>query len=135
MVSEGLQGETAAGADGSRWSNVAGAIRRARSDARASRARRVVLMVLFIWIVSAFDLTFTMLAHKLGGFKELNPMARHLLDKSEVLITYKVTMVFAASLIFLAFRRRRFTEIGCWGMAVVHTILAFLWAGYYTVAG
>ena len=135
MLSEGLQCDGAVGAARSRWSGVTRAIRAVRADADACRARRVVLMVVFIWIVSVFDLTFTMLAHKLGGFRELNPVARSLLDSSDALIIWKVATVLAASLVFLALRKRRVTEIGCWGLAIVHTILAFLWAAYYTIAG
>ena len=135
MLSEGLQGDGAVGAARSPWSGVTGAIRRVRADAAACRGRRVVLMVVFIWIVSVFDLTFTMLAHKMGGFRELNPVARNLLDSSDALIIWKVATVLAASLVFLVLRRRRVTEVGCWGLAVVHTVLAFLWAGYYTIAG
>ena len=111
------------------------AVRRIRADTAGCRARRVVLMVVFIWIVSVFDLTFTMLAHKLGGFRELNPVARSLLDTSDALIIWKVATVFATSLVFLALRKRRVTETGCWGLAVVHTARASPRAGRSPSAG
>jgi hypothetical protein len=115
------------------WSALLGAIRRARADALAGRARRVTLILVLVWILNVFDLIFTLLAHRLGNFRELNPMARGLLGRSDTLIACKLATVFAASVIIYAFRRHRVTEVGCWGLAGVYTVLAFLWGAYYAM--
>ncbi|HET6427657.1 MAG TPA: DUF5658 family protein [Phycisphaerae bacterium] len=117
------------------WARARRAVRTARGQAHARRARRVALILIFVWIVNLFDLVFTLIACELGGFRELNPLVHEVLHKSEQLILYKVSTVFAATLIIWAFRRRRITEIACWGLSVVYTVLAFLWTSYYAIVG
>jgi len=117
------------------WARVARAVRAARGEAHARRGRRVALILIFVWIVNIFDLVFTLIACELGGFRELNPLVHEVLHKSEQLVLYKVSTVFAATLIIWAFRRRRITEIACWGLSVVYTVLAFLWTSYYAIVG
>jgi len=110
---------------------VAEAIRRRRGDATARRVRRVLLILVWIWMLNIFDLFFTMAALKVGGFEELNPLARLYLHSPEMLSFFKLGMLLTASLVFLAFRRRRITEVGCWGLAAVYTVLSFIWFAYY----
>jgi len=116
------------------WSGVVAALRATRADAAAGRTRRIVLALAFIWIVTIFDLLFTILAHRIGNFQELNPIARGLLDVTEALIVYKLALVGVASIIFYVFRRHRLTELACWACCVVFTGLVFLWMAYYTAA-
>jgi len=106
-------------------------IKAARRDALARRARRVVLILVLLWIVSVFDLVFTLFAHRLGGFQEANPVAELLIGNSIGLIGFKFTMLVCASAIFFVLRRHVWAEIGCWLMAVVYTCLAFVWLYYY----
>ncbi|MDY6913874.1 MAG: DUF5658 family protein [Planctomycetota bacterium] len=103
----------------------------APADATADRARRVVLMIIFIWILNIFDLSLTILAHEVGGFREVNPIARDLLYISAKLVFFKLSMVGLATFILLAFRRYRLTEFACWGLCCVYTALAFRWMAYY----
>ena len=114
------------------WSGAVAALRAARTDATASRTRRIVLALAFIWIVTIFDLLFTVLAQRIGNFQELNPIARELLNFTEGLIVYKFALVGIASIIFYVFRRHRLTEAACWACCGVFTGLAFLWMAYYT---
>ena len=103
----------------------------APADAIAGRARRVVLMIIFIWILNIFDLSLTILAHEVGGFREVNPIARGLLNVSAKLVFFKLSTVTLATAILLAFRRHRLTEFACWGLCCVYTALAFRWMAYY----
>lgn len=107
------------------------AIRRFRGDATARRVRRVLLVLIWIWVLNIFDLSFTMIALKVGGFEELNPLARLYLHSPEVLTFFKLGTLLTASIVFLAFRRHRVTEVGCWGLAAVYTVLSFIWFAYY----
>lgn len=115
------------------WTNLKQIVREARADPGARRARRVILILILIWILNFFDLLFTLLAHRIGGFKELNPMVRDLVDSTDGLILYKLATLLAGSTIILAFRRHRVTEVGCWGLAAVYTALAFLWVTYFAM--
>lgn len=95
------------------------------------RARRVLLLVLAIWVFNLFDLNFTLLACRIGGFEELNPLARTFIASDEALVIYKFAMVIPGTLILLFFRRRLSTEIGCWLLFAAHMGLSGMWVAYY----
>lgn len=99
----------------------------------ASRPRRVLLLVVLLWMVSTFDLAFTLLAHQIGGFHEVNPLARQLLSNPGGLVAFKTAAVLPASCVMLAFRRRFLTEVACWVLCGVYTGLAFIWMEYYSL--
>ena len=119
--------------DGTWWQSIMSRLRTARRRALACRARRVVLMVLFLWLLNLSDLALTILAHQIGGFHELNPLARGLLATPIALVVFKLTALLLTTGIFLYFRHYRFTEIGCWALAAVYTALAVVWLRYYQV--
>jgi len=100
-------------------------------DPPAARARRVVLLVVVIWIVGLFDLALTLLAEQIGGFVEANPIVARITHIWGLLAAFKLFTLAFASAIFIKYRRERFTEWGCWGMCIVHVLLALLWLRYY----
>jgi len=102
-------------------------------DPSAIRARRVVLLVAGIWIVGVFDLVLTLLAEKIGGFEDANPIVAEITHIWELLVVFKLFTLMFASAIFLKYRRKRFTEFGCWAVGIVHVVLAFLWLQYYAL--
>ena len=114
------------------WASLVAALRSARKDARASRARRVILMLIFIWTVSVCDLALTLLAQEIGGFHEANPLARRFIEHPGATIAFKFAVLVPATTILLLFRHRRLTEISCWILCLAYTVLAFLWAAYYS---
>jgi len=115
-----------------RWDALKDALRRARNDVLACRSRRVVLMLVLLWILSGFDLVFTLLAQQIGDFREANPVARELLASPALLVAFKVSTLMYASAILLVLRRHWLTELGCWCLSVVYTGLSFAWFVYYT---
>lgn len=104
---------------------------RQQQQGPASRATRVLLLVIAIWILSVFDLTFTLFATRIGGFHELNPVARLFIGNGQALILYKIGVTLAGTAVLLAFRRRRLTEIGCWLLFIAQAVLAGIWAAYF----
>jgi len=96
-----------------------------------ARSRRMLLALLLIWILTVFDLVMTLLAHRIGGFRELNPIARMLLDFSEALIAYKLLTVAGASIIFYRLRSRWTAEVACWLCCGAMVVLSFMWLQYY----
>ena len=58
----------------------------------------MILLVLCIWLLNAFDLAFTVYAHQQGVLHEANPVARGMLEGGTVVIMlYKVGMVLIGS--------------------------------------
>ena len=98
-----------------------------------ARSRRVFSLLVLLWILNFFDLAYTIFAHEIGGFEELNPLARHMLNPSWTLILFKVALVTNASVILLILRRHRIAEIACWCMCLVYTGLTFTWITYYSI--
>ena len=101
------------------------------SHVAGRRARRVLVLLAGIWILNVFDLVFTITAHRIGGLRELNPLARLLLGAPAILVVFKSILVAAGSALLIVFRRRRLAEIGCWCVFAVYTVLAFIWMSYY----
>jgi len=105
----------------------------ARKDKIACRARRVLLILIVLWIISIFDLVFTLLAKNLGDFVEMNPIAAQFIEHPVLLIFFKILAVAFASVIIIKYRRRRMTEVSCWCIFVVYTVLSGIWWVYYFV--
>ena len=78
-----------------------------------------------------FDLIFTLLALNLGNFVEANPIAAMFVDDTAAIVAFKIGTLGLATVILLKFRRHRFTELCSWLICAVHTVLAFVWMGYY----
>lgn len=105
----------------------------ARRDATASRARRVVLLIVLLSVVNAFDLAFTLLASSSAHFVELNPIAAGLVHTTAGLVAFKILTVLLAFCILFHFRRRALTELACWALCGVYAALAGRWWLYYFI--
>ena len=99
-----------------------------------ARSRRVILLVLAIWLINAFDLVLTVLAHGQGLLSEENPLARALLDMgTPSLVLFKVGLVLIGSYPLLRFRMARITEMGSVVILVAYTFLAVHWNECYNL--
>ncbi len=116
------------------WNRFTAAIRALRGDAAARRARRVVILVVALWLINLADLGLTLCARDIGGFHEINPIARPLIGSTGALIVFKLSLVSTSSLIMLTYRRHLWTELGCWMLLSVYTGLSFVWMQYYSHA-
>ncbi len=94
----------------------------------AARSHRVICLLIGLWVINAFDVTLTILAHHQGMLEESNPIARRLLLHSPYVITlYKVGLVTFASVVLLKQRTRLVAEIAAGGMLLIYTIVAIQW--------
>jgi hypothetical protein len=94
-----------------------------------ARAHRVVLLVLGIWLLNAFDLVFTILSHQNGMLDEENPVARYILGYgTSSVILFKIGLVMIGSYPLLRFRRARITELGSIVILVAYAVLALHWS-------
>jgi hypothetical protein len=99
------------------------------------RSRRVTLMLALLWIVGLFDLVFTILAHRIGGFHEANPVARPLIGDDSALALYKLGLLVLSTAILFVLRRHLVTEITCWMLGAIYAGLALMWLAYFGILG
>jgi len=94
-----------------------------------ARSHRVILLVLGIWLLNAFDLTFTILAYQQGMLHEENPLARHVLSRgTPSIVLFKIGLVLIGSYPLLRFRTARVTELGTIVILVAYAFLAMHWS-------
>ena len=86
-------------------------------------------------MLNVFDLGYTIVAHQLGGFEEINPLARELLDISPLLVAFKLLLVGGGAILLWLCRRHWLAEAACWFLCGIYTGLAFLWVAYYKQIG
>lgn len=87
-----------------------------------------------VWVLSLFDLGFTLLESNRGHFVEMNPIAAKLLDEPvAAIVAYKVGLVGVGTIILLALRRHFIAELGCWFLFAANIYVAVRWYVYYGV--
>ena len=97
-----------------------------------ARSHRVICIVAGIWILNAFDLTFTILSHEQGVLQEQNPLARHMLQNgTSSIILYKIGLVLIGTYPLLKFRRARITEMASLLVFLAYATLAVRWSTCY----
>lgn len=97
-----------------------------------ARAHRVVCLVLAVWLLNGFDLTFTILAHQQGLLHEQNPLARKFLEDGPIfMVLFKVGLVLIGSYPLLRYRRARITEMASLTVLVAYGLLAVHWSECY----
>ena len=94
------------------------------------RGRRVVLLLVLLWLLNGFDLLLTIMANQLADFNEANPLARLMLAHPYGVIAFKIGAVAFASAVMIVFRRHRVVELACWGVCMVYVVLAVVWMSF-----
>ena len=97
-----------------------------------SRSHRVVCLVGGVWLLNAFDLVLTVLAHQQGLLQEENPLARWMLTMGvPSIVLFKIGLVLIGSYPLLRFRAIRITELGTLVILFSYAILAVHWSECY----
>jgi hypothetical protein len=112
------------------WMTLAGGRRSLREPADL-RARRVLLLLAGVALLSAGDLAVTLAhMHSIGMF-EHNPIVRHLVRATGsgwALVIYKSLTVICALSLLYPLRRRRQGELGAWlGMIMLAGVSVMWW--------
>lgn len=94
---------------------------------RSKLVRTTLISVALIAILSAFDLTWTVLAYKAGGMAELNPLGSRLIDDPAALIAFKTGATTVGCGILVLLRRHPTARLASWWMCLVLTVLTFRW--------
>jgi hypothetical protein len=99
-----------------------------------ARSHRVICLVLGIWLLNAFDLILTVLAHQLGVLVEQNPLAQRVLDLgTPSIVLFKVGCVLIGTYPLLRFRKARITELGSYVILFAYALLAVHWRECYEI--
>lgn len=99
------------------------------------RPVRVLLLLLGVWVLSTFDLGFTLHQAKAHCFVELNPLAARLLHAPPyALVLYKFVLLAPGTLILICVRRHAVAELGCWLLLAAYFYVAVRWFTYYAGA-
>lgn len=94
----------------------------------STRSRRVICLLLCVWIINGFDLVLTVLAQRTGMLHEENPIARAVLAHGEgAIFAFKVLLVVGASTVLLRCRRHRCSELAVLLVALTYSIVAVQW--------
>lgn len=97
-----------------------------------ARSRRVISLVIGIWILNAFDLAFTVLSHEQGMLHESNPVASFILSLgTPSIVCYKIGLVLLGSYPLLRFRSARIAEMAAMTVLIVYAMLAVRWSSCY----
>ena len=99
----------------------------------ATRGRRVISLLVVLWVLNFFDLAYTIHAHQTGQFFELNPVARGMLDSPWILAGFKCLAVALGSVILIALRRHRLAELAAWLLCLAYVALAIRWLNFCTI--
>lgn len=93
----------------------------------------MLAMLIILWLLNVFDLLFTLRAHELGSFLEVNPVARIFLatDLLNNLVAYKLILCLFGSLLLYRVRFHPFSEYGCMVGLVVYGYVSLLWLRYF----
>ncbi len=97
-----------------------------------ARSHRVICFVCGVWLLNAFDLILTIMAHNQGILTEENPIARLFLqDGVASIILFKVGFVCLGSYPLLRFRQARIVELGALVVLVAYALVAVRWHRCY----
>ncbi len=101
----------------------------------SGRTRRVVQLLVVLWVLAAADLFFTLWANRFTPFYEMNPLARGLLEGNATakLVFFKFSLTALGSMIFWHLRSHGRAEAALWALVAVYIGLAFRWSDYTSV--
>ncbi len=110
-----------------------GRLSRWLSTGRSLRSRRLLLLLTAIWLLSVFDLTFTLAAYAMNVLIELNPIADWLLERygSAAVVCYKVGLMGMGTIILWTYRGQHCSESAAWLTLMVYVVLSVRWYAYY----
>lgn len=106
-----------------------------REDYAPEVTRCVEIALLLMLVMSAIDLTWTILAGQAGVMREVNPLAAGYLQSPLQLIVLKVIATGLGCGILYVWRTRRQVQNATWWMCLVCVLLTFRWVVFDSVIG
>lgn len=99
----------------------------------APRAKRVLIAVRIIWVLSILDLLLTVTLMTTSGMVESNPIARVIAQMgggTYPLMAWKVLCTALATMILVNLRGRWTSEAGAWACVAALVLTMGMWVGY-----
>lgn len=97
-----------------------------------NRSRRVLLTLAIVWVISIFDLGFTLAEWGTPDFVESNPLAVSLLKgPSWAVGAFKFGLLTVGTAILLLLRRHSVAELACWFLLATKLYVAVRWFAYF----
>lgn len=97
-----------------------------------NRPRRILLTLASVWVISVFDLGYTLADQGTSEFVELNPIAAVLLNgPTHVITAFKFGLLGLSTAILLALRRHTIAELACWFLLAAKLYVAIRWLLYF----
>jgi hypothetical protein len=97
----------------------------------SGRGRRVMGLIVGLWILNAVDLRFTIFAHAANAFTpscELNPIAACILAHGPwSLAAFKLGLLTASTVPLVILRRRRMVELAAGSIVLVYLAVVLHW--------
>ncbi len=92
-----------------------------------------MLLLFGTWLLSVFDLAFTLAARSMNVLIEMNPIAGWVLEHHGdwAVVVYKVTLMAAGTAILVVYRQRKCAESAAWFLILVYSLLSVHWYSYY----
>lgn len=104
---------------------------RSPNEQRLNRSKRVLLVLVAVFLLNGFDLFFTLDQAQAAHFVELNPIAAQLLENPQALILYKFALLGIGSAIIIWFRRHSVAEWAAWFLLAACIYVGLRWHSYY----
>ncbi len=99
-----------------------------RNRLAASRAHRVICLLIGIWLISILDVGFTVWSHNENLLGESNPIAACVLQLGPAaIIVYKLGLVAFASVVLLTHRALLVCEVVATGALLANAMVAIQW--------
>lgn len=97
--------------------------------------QRLLILLIGVWIVSAFDLQFTLMAREMRLLVELNPVAVHLIERGAWAVgLYKLALLTSGSMILWRLRRHAVALRAAWILGFICVGLSLMWYQFYIEA-
>jgi hypothetical protein len=100
----------------------------------SSRGKRVVCFLVALWVINAYDLVMTIVAHQHGLLEESNPIAARILPLGPgMVLLYKTILVAGGSASLLVFRQRFIAEFASAALLLIYCMVAVRWKLCYDI--
>jgi hypothetical protein len=97
-----------------------------------TRGRRVLLLLVVVWILSMCDLVFTLQESRASYFIEMNPVAALVLNGPPIgVVLYKFILLGLGSTILGALRVHRTAEAAAWFLIAASGYVMYRWVAYF----
>ena len=86
--------------------------------------------LVLIAILSALDLSWTMMAARTGQMRELNPLGARMITDPQMLIVFKTAATSLGILLLYFLKKNRPAQVGAWWLCLVLVMLCLRWVSF-----